>query len=49
VLTLFLREGAGVFAGESVTRRLERLAQALGLDAATRVTTPGGPLFSGRA
>jgi exopolyphosphatase/guanosine-5'-triphosphate,3'-diphosphate pyrophosphatase len=47
-LTLFLREGTGVFAGESVTRRLERLAQALGLEAATRVTTPGGPLFSGR-
>jgi exopolyphosphatase/guanosine-5'-triphosphate,3'-diphosphate pyrophosphatase len=48
VLTLFLREGTGVFAGESVTRRLERLAQAVGLDAATRVTTPGGPLFSGQ-
>jgi exopolyphosphatase/guanosine-5'-triphosphate,3'-diphosphate pyrophosphatase len=36
-LTLTLQEGSGVFAGESVTRRLERLAQALGLEAATRV------------
>jgi exopolyphosphatase/guanosine-5'-triphosphate,3'-diphosphate pyrophosphatase len=45
-LTLFLREGTGVFAGESVTRRLDRLAQALDLEAATRVTTPGGPLFA---
>jgi exopolyphosphatase/guanosine-5'-triphosphate,3'-diphosphate pyrophosphatase len=43
-LILMLREGTGVFAGESVTRRLERLAQALGLDATTRVTT-AGPLF----
>ena len=34
-LTLRLRAGAGVFAGESVTRRLERLAQVLGLDPAT--------------
>jgi exopolyphosphatase/guanosine-5'-triphosphate,3'-diphosphate pyrophosphatase len=45
-LVLMLREGTGVFAGESVTRRLERLAQALGLDAATRVTAAGGALFS---
>jgi exopolyphosphatase/guanosine-5'-triphosphate,3'-diphosphate pyrophosphatase len=36
-LTLTLTEGSGVFAGESVTRRLDRLAQALGLEAATRV------------
>jgi exopolyphosphatase/guanosine-5'-triphosphate,3'-diphosphate pyrophosphatase len=34
-LTLVLSAGGGVFAGESVTRRLERLAQAVGLDAAT--------------
>jgi exopolyphosphatase/guanosine-5'-triphosphate,3'-diphosphate pyrophosphatase len=34
-LTLELAEGSGVFAGESVTRRLDRLAQALGLDATT--------------
>lgn len=33
-LTLLLRENSGVFAGESVIRRLERLAQALGLEAA---------------
>jgi exopolyphosphatase/guanosine-5'-triphosphate,3'-diphosphate pyrophosphatase len=45
-LILMLKEGTGVFAGESVTRRLERLAQALGLDATTRVTTPAGPLFT---
>lgn len=47
-LVLYLREGSGVFAGESVTRRLERLAEALGLEAVTRVTSPGGPLFSAR-
>jgi exopolyphosphatase / guanosine-5'-triphosphate,3'-diphosphate pyrophosphatase len=29
-----LRESSGVFAGESVIRRLERLAQAVGLQAA---------------
>lgn len=34
-LTLQLSEGSGVFAGESVTRRLDMLAQALGLDATT--------------
>jgi exopolyphosphatase/guanosine-5'-triphosphate,3'-diphosphate pyrophosphatase len=33
-LVLRLRTGSGVFAGESVIRRLERLAQALGLQAA---------------
>ena len=31
---LRLRQNSGVFAGESVIRRLERLAQALGLEAA---------------
>ena len=34
-LVLRLQEDSGVFAGESVLRRLDRLAQALGLDAAT--------------
>ncbi|HVY18106.1 MAG TPA: Ppx/GppA family phosphatase [Rhodopila sp.] len=34
-LVLHLRADSGVFAGESVLRRLERLAQALGLGAAT--------------
>jgi exopolyphosphatase / guanosine-5'-triphosphate,3'-diphosphate pyrophosphatase len=34
-LILRLEEGSGVFAGESVMRRLDRLAQAVGLDAAT--------------
>ena len=33
-LVLRLRENSGVFAGESVIRRLERLAEALGLEAA---------------
>jgi len=33
-LVLHLRENSGVFAGESVIRRLERLAEALGLQAA---------------
>ena len=33
-LVLRLRENSGVFAGESVIRRLERLAQAIGLQAA---------------
>jgi exopolyphosphatase / guanosine-5'-triphosphate,3'-diphosphate pyrophosphatase len=33
-LVLQLRENSGVFAGESVIRRLERLAQVLGLEAA---------------
>jgi len=36
-LTLRLAEGSGVFAGESVTRRLDRLAQSLGLDATTEL------------
>ena len=36
-LTLILAEGSGVFAGESVTRRLERLAAVLGLPATTEV------------
>jgi exopolyphosphatase/guanosine-5'-triphosphate,3'-diphosphate pyrophosphatase len=36
-LTLRLAEGSGVFAGESVTRRLDRLALALGLEATTEV------------
>jgi exopolyphosphatase / guanosine-5'-triphosphate,3'-diphosphate pyrophosphatase len=36
-LTLLLRTGSGVFAGESVTRRLERLAEAAGLEATTQV------------
>ena len=36
-LTLRLAEGSGVFAGESVTRRLDRLAAALGLDATTEL------------
>ncbi len=34
-LVLRLAPGAGVFAGEGITRRLERLAQALGLEPAT--------------
>jgi exopolyphosphatase/guanosine-5'-triphosphate,3'-diphosphate pyrophosphatase len=34
-LVLHLEENSGVFAGESVVRRLDRLAQALGLEAAT--------------
>lgn len=34
-LVLRLQEDSGVFAGESVIRRLDRLAQALGLEAAT--------------
>lgn len=36
-LVLALQPGTGVFAGESVTRRLERLAQAIGLEAATAI------------
>lgn len=39
VLTLRLSEGSGVFAGESVTRRLDRLGLAMGLDAITEVRT----------
>jgi exopolyphosphatase/guanosine-5'-triphosphate,3'-diphosphate pyrophosphatase len=37
-LTLRLVNGTGVFAGEAVTRRLERLAQAAGLEAKTETT-----------
>ncbi len=46
-LVLRLREEAGVFAGESVLRRLDRLAQALGLEAATELAgrSSAGPLF----
>ncbi len=36
-LVLQLQEGTGVFAGEAVTRRLERLGQALGIEAVTAV------------
>jgi exopolyphosphatase/guanosine-5'-triphosphate,3'-diphosphate pyrophosphatase len=38
-LVLRLQEDSGVFAGESVMRRLDRLAQALGLEAATEAAT----------
>ncbi len=38
-LVLRLQEDSGVFAGESVIRRLDRLAQAVGLDAATEAAT----------
>jgi exopolyphosphatase/guanosine-5'-triphosphate,3'-diphosphate pyrophosphatase len=38
-LMLRLEEDSGVFAGESVMRRLDRLAQALGLEAATEAAT----------
>ena len=36
-LVLRLARGSGVFAGEAVTRRLERLAQAVGVEAATEI------------
>jgi len=36
-LRLRLARGSGVFAGDSVTRRLERLAQSMGLEAATEI------------
>lgn len=39
-LVLVLHEDAGVFAGESVIRRLERLAQVMGLTAATEAALP---------
>jgi exopolyphosphatase / guanosine-5'-triphosphate,3'-diphosphate pyrophosphatase len=39
-LVLLLRENSGVFAGESVIRRLERLAQAIGLQAAAERDLP---------
>lgn len=41
-LVLRLQEDIGVFAGESVVRRLDRLAQQLGLEAATE-TVPQRP------
>ena len=37
-LVLRLEETRGVFAGESVLRRLDRLAQAMGLEAAAEAT-----------
>jgi exopolyphosphatase/guanosine-5'-triphosphate,3'-diphosphate pyrophosphatase len=40
-LTLRLAENSGVFAGESVTRRLDRLALALGVPAITEVAESG--------
>ncbi len=43
VLTLRLAEGSGVFAGESVTRRLERLGQAMGLATVTEVDIGASP------
>ena len=39
-LVLSLQEDHGVFAGESVMRRLDRLAQAVGLDATTEAALP---------
>jgi len=36
-LRLRLTHGSGVFAGDAITRRLERLAQSLGLEAATEI------------
>jgi exopolyphosphatase/guanosine-5'-triphosphate,3'-diphosphate pyrophosphatase len=36
-LRLRLTHGSGVFAGDAITRRLERLAQAMGLEAATEI------------
>ena len=45
-LVLNLREGTGVFAGESVTRRLERLAAAAGLEATTRTLPANGLPFA---
>jgi exopolyphosphatase/guanosine-5'-triphosphate,3'-diphosphate pyrophosphatase len=38
-LVLRLQEDSGVFAGEAVVRRLDRLAQAVGLEAATEAAT----------
>ena len=37
-LVLHLEENSGVFAGEAVVRRLDRLAQAVGLEATTEAT-----------
>ncbi len=46
-LILRLVEEAGVFAGESVLRRLDRLAQAMGLEAGTELAGGTlGPLFA---
>ncbi len=39
-LVLSLEETTGVFAGESVVRRLDRLAQALGLEASAEAVVP---------
>jgi exopolyphosphatase/guanosine-5'-triphosphate,3'-diphosphate pyrophosphatase len=39
-LSLLLRENSGVFAGESVIRRLDRLAQALGMEAIAEQDLP---------
>ena len=39
-LILRLEEDHGVFAGEAVTRRLSRLAQAIGLEADTEMALP---------
>ncbi|HEY5301568.1 MAG TPA: Ppx/GppA family phosphatase [Acetobacteraceae bacterium] len=45
-LVLRLVEAAGVFAGESVLRRLDRLGQAMGLEAGVELSGGGaGPLF----
>ncbi len=45
-LVLRLVEAAGVFAGESVLRRLDRLGQAMGLEASVELSGGGaGPLF----
>jgi exopolyphosphatase/guanosine-5'-triphosphate,3'-diphosphate pyrophosphatase len=41
-LVLRLQAGTGVFAGESVTRRLERLGEALGLEAVTETMSGAG-------
>lgn len=43
-LILRLHEDTGVFAGESVIRRLDRLAQQLGLEAATETSHPRAAL-----
>ena len=40
-LVLHLAEGTGVFAGEAVTRRLDRLAAVIGLDATTVIGKAG--------
>jgi exopolyphosphatase/guanosine-5'-triphosphate,3'-diphosphate pyrophosphatase len=40
-LALRLSEGTGVFAGDSVLRRVETLAASLGLDPTVEVAEPG--------